>query len=339
MSMEVGINGMGRIGRLLLRACVEKGIKIAAVNTSSDIHSLIHLLKYDSNHGKFKADVQIKENSIIINNNDNSHQEIKVINQRNIEKLNWEELNVNTVFECSGRLLSKELASAHIKAGAKKVIISAPCDDADKTIIMGVNEQELNPIHKIISIGSCTTNALGPLVKIFNDGLGIEQGYVTTIHAYTFDQNLLDNFHNDLRRARSASMSMIPTKSGVSKALKLIIPEIGEKISGSAIRVPTANVSLIDFSFTSKVKTTINQVNSLLKQSVENNKISSIVGIVDEPLVSIDFSHDPRSTIFDCLETKVVDNKLVRVLSWYDNEWGFVNRMIDVYTRHKWKGV
>jgi glyceraldehyde 3-phosphate dehydrogenase len=322
--MRIGINGLGRIGRLTLRAALERGRIVAAINTSTPIDQLAHLIKYDSTHGKAPFDIAVGDNFLEIDG-----QKIQVLSHKTANEIPWHNFGIDVVLECSGRLNSKDLAAAHLQNGVKKVVVSAPCADADATIILGVNDETLTSVMDVISIGSCTTNALAPIVKILNQVFGIESGYATTIHSYTFDQNLLDNFHTDIRRARSAASSMIPTKSGITSALKQVLPEIGNRISGSAIRVPTPNVSLVDFSFKASKPTDVSAVNSAV-QDAANSAMKNILSVAAEPLVSIDFNHNPFSSIFDPFETQVIQGDFVRVLCWYDNEWGFANRMVDI---------
>jgi glyceraldehyde 3-phosphate dehydrogenase len=327
MVLRVAINGLGRIGRCAVRAICERSsdeIKLVAVNGTMPADGYVTLLKYDSVHGKFPEEVSAVGNKLFIGTN-----EVKVFNERAPENLPWAAEKIDLVLECTGKFKSKELASKHIEAGAKKVVISAPSKDADATIVFGVNDHELNDDHKIISIGSCTTNALAPLAKIFNESLGIEHGYVTTIHAYTNDQKILDNRHTDPRRARACHLSMIPTATGAATALGLVLPELKGKISGSAIRVPVPNVSFIDFVFSSDKETSKEEVNEII-QRVSESSMKNIIDVAERELVSIDFNHTTHSTIFDPFETSVVNKKLVRIASWYDNEWGFTNRMIDV---------
>lgn len=318
--MKVGINGLGRIGRLLLRKLIEENIEITEINTSANPSDLAHLIEYDSTHGRSPFDVEIDQNQLIINKN-----KIKVFSYKDIIQIPWKS---DLVFECSGKCKNKDQSAKH---KADRIIVSSPCEGVDSTIVLGANDQDLNKNHKVISIGSCTTNALAPIVKILHENFGIISGYATTVHSYTFDQNLLDNFHDDIRRARSAANNIIPTKSGVAKALKLVLPEVGHKISGSAIRVPVPNVSLIDFSFYSERSTSKEEVNNTLEKA--SLKIPKILNIAKKPLVSGDFNHTTFSSIFDPFETAVVDEKFVRVLAWYDNEWGFVNRLVDIYEK------
>lgn len=326
MTLRVAINGLGRIGRCVLRALCEqqsKKIKLVAVNGTMPIESYITLLKYDSVHGAFLHEIEIDGNAFVVGNN-----KIRFFRERSLENLSWAEEKVDLVFECTGKFKDKKSASKHLHAGAKRVIVSAPGQDIDATIIFGVNNHLLQDKHKVISVGSCTTNALAPLVKILNDKIGIEQGYMTTIHAYTNDQNILDGSHKDIRRARACNMSMIPTSTGAAKIIGLILPELKGKISGSAIRVPVANVSLIDFVFSSSRKSSIEEVNRIVQHAAESS-MKNIISVAKHKLVSVDFNHSTYSTIFDPFETQIVGEKLIRIASWYDNEWGFAHRMID----------
>ena len=325
--MRVAINGFGRIGKLVLRAFLEKklkNIKIVAINELGNLDSSIHLLKYDSSHGIIPFEVfKIKEGMKIGSHKINFYSEKDPVN------LPWESLNVDVVLECSGVFTSKEKAKFHIKAGAKKVLISAPGTNVDKTIVQGVNNQDLVKKHNIISNGSCTTNCLAPLAMVLDKGLGINSGFMTTIHSYTGDQRTVDQAHRDLRRARAAAESMIPTSTGAAKALSLVLPELKGKLDGTAIRVPTPNVSLIDFTFISKKKTTPEEINKLVLKASKSKMLKNILTINELPLVSIDFNHNPSSSIFDTTQTQVIKGNFCRVLAWYDNEWGFSNRMID----------
>ena len=326
MSLRVGINGLGRIGRCIIRAIYEyniTGIEIVAANTTQDTEYYAHLLKYDSVHGKFGHKIKVKDGDLCVGND-----VIKMCHQRDPEMIPWGKLGVDIVFECTGKFKSHKDASKHIKAGAKKVLISAPSDDSDATIVYGVNEGVLTKDHNIVSVGSCTTNAIAPLVKILNDNLGIQEGYLTTIHSYTNDQRILDNSHKDFRRARASSLSMIPTSTGAAKAIGKVLPELSGRLSGSAIRVPVPNVSLIDFTFNTKKKTDKESVNDLILKASQGI-MKGVVDVAKDELVSIDFNHTPYSTTLDPYETTVVNN-MVRILSWYDNEWGYSNRMIDV---------
>ena len=325
--MKIAINGFGRIGKLVLRAFLEKKIKnvqIVAINELGNLESSMHLLKYDSIHGIIPFNISKTKKGIKLG----SHN-INFYSENDPSKLPWKSLNIDVVLECSGAFTSKEKAMAHIYAGAKKVIISAPGTNVDKTVVQGVNNHELSKKHNIISNGSCTTNCLAPLAMVLDKGLGIESGFMTTIHSYTGDQRTVDQTHKDLRRARAAAESMIPTSTGAAKALSLVLPKLKGKLDGTAIRVPTPNVSLIDFTFISRKKTTPNQINSLVLNASKTKALKNILSINNIPLVSIDFNHNPNSSIFDSTQTQVVKEKFCRVLSWYDNEWGFSNRMID----------
>lgn len=327
MAIRVAINGYGRIGRNILRAHYEGGkkhdIEIVAINDLGDPQTNAHLTQYDTAHGKFPGTVGVQGEHMIVNGD-----KIRVLANRNPAELPWGELGVDVVLECTGFFTSKEKASAHLKGGAKKVIISAPGGkDVDATVVFGVNQNVLKAEHTVISNASCTTNCLAPLVKPLNDKLGVETGLMTTVHAYTNDQVLTDVYHEDLRRARSATMSMIPTKTGAAAAVGLVLPELNGKLDGYAIRVPTINVSIVDLSFIAKRDTTVEEVNSILKEAADG-ELKGILEYNTAPLVSIDFNHNPASSNFDATLTKV-SGKLVKVSSWYDNEWGFSNRMLD----------
>lgn len=327
MTIKIAINGLGRIGRCVLRAVTELArddIEIVAVNGPAPTDTHVHLLKYDSTHGVFPKIRKISEDVI-----NAGYKDIAVFHERDASKLPWGKLGVDIVLECTGVMKGKAEASAHIAAGAKKVIISAPADDADATIVYGVNNDVLQPEHKIISIGSCTTNGLAPVAKVLNDAIGIENGFMTTIHAYTNDQNILDGTHKDLRRARSAAVSMIPTSTGAAKAIGIVIPELSGKLDGVSVRVPTPNVSLVDLTFTASRNTSIKEINA----AIEKASAEKMVGVLEysaEELVSIDFTHNPHSSVFDSTGTKVIGNNFCRVAAWYDNEWGFSVRMLDV---------
>ena len=325
--MRIAINGFGRIGKLVFRAFLEKKIKnvsVVAINELGSLDSSIHLLKYDSIHGIIPSKIAKTKNGIKVDKHN-----IQFFSEKNPNNLPWKSLKVDIVLECSGVFTSKEKASSHINAGAKKVIISAPASNVDKTIVQGVNNQELKKEHNIISNGSCTTNCLAPLAMVLDKGLGIESGFMTTIHSYTGDQRTVDQSHNDLRRARAAAESMIPTSTGAAKALSLVLPKLTGKLDGTAVRVPTPNVSLIDFTFNSKKKTNVEKINSLVLKASKSKSLKNILTINNLPLVSIDFNHNSSSSIFDTTQTQVVKNKFCRVLSWYDNEWGFSNRMVE----------
>ncbi|HAT53153.1 MAG: type I glyceraldehyde-3-phosphate dehydrogenase [Betaproteobacteria bacterium] len=328
MTIRVAINGYGRIGRNILRAHYEEGknhdIEIVAINDLGDAATNAHLTQYDTAHGRFPGDVSIEGENLVVNGD-----KIKVIAERNPSELPWSQLKVDVVLECTGFFASKEKASAHIQAGAKKVVISAPGGkDVDATIVYGVNHESLTAEAEVISNASCTTNCLAPVVKALNDSVGVVNGLMTTIHAYTNDQVLTDVYHEDLRRARSATMSMIPTKTGAAAAVGLVLPELNGKLDGFAMRVPTINVSVVDLSFVSKRATSVEEINQTIK-TASQGKLKGILEYSDGPLVSVDFNHNPASSIFDATLTKVSEGTLVKVCSWYDNEWGFSNRMLD----------
>lgn len=327
MTIRVAINGYGRIGRNVLRAHYEGGkkhdIEIVAINDLGDPQTNAHLTQYDTAHGRFPGTVQVEGEYMIVNGD-----KIRVLANRNPAELPWGELNVDVVMECTGFFASKAKASAHLQGGAKKVIISAPGgNDVDATVVYGVNHHVLKATDTVISNASCTTNCLAPLVKPLNDVIGLETGLMTTIHAYTNDQVLTDVYHEDLRRARSATMSMIPTKTGAAAAVGLVLPELAGRLDGFAVRVPTINVSMVDLSFIAKRETTVDEVNSILKAASEGS-LKGVLEYCDAPLVSVDFNHQPASSTYDATLTKV-SGKLVKVSSWYDNEWGFSNRMLD----------
>ncbi len=329
MTIRVAINGYGRIGRNTLRAHYEGGkkhdIQIVAINDVGDAKINAHLTKYDTAHGKFPGSVAVDGDFLVVNGD-----KIKVCAQRNPAELPWKEMGVDIVLECTGLFTSKAKAGAHLAAGAKKVIISAPGDkDVDATVVYGVIHHTLKAAHTVISNASCTTNCLAPMVKVLNDRIGVVNGLMTTIHAYTNDQVLTDVYHTDLRRARSATMSMIPTKTGAAAAVGLVLPELNGKLDGFAIRVPTINVSLVDLAFVAKRPTTVEEVNNAVKQAAESD-LKGILEYNKDPLVSVDFNHNPASSVFDSTLTKVSEGTLVKVCSWYDNEWGFSNRMLDV---------
>jgi glyceraldehyde 3-phosphate dehydrogenase len=326
MAIRVGINGFGRIGRTVLRYAVkEKGIEIVAINDLTDAKTLAHLLKYDSVHGIFPGTVDYNDNELIING-----KAIKILAVRNPEELPWKKEKVELVLESTGLFTARAKAELHLKAGAKKVIISAPATDEDITVVMGVNHTLYDPKkHNIISNASCTTNCLAPFAKVINDAFGIEKGLMTTIHSYTNDQNILDLPHKDLRRARAAAMSMIPTTTGAAKAVSLVLPELKGKLDGMAIRVPTPNVSVVDLVATVSKKTDAEKVNAALKKA-SKGALKGILGFCEEPLVSIDFNGNPLSSIVDAGCTKVIDGNMVKVLSWYDNESGFSKRVVDL---------
>ena len=327
MAIKVAINGYGRIGRNIMRAVHEYGrtdeIEIVAINDLGDAKTNAHLTQYDTAHGRFAGTVSVDGGDLVVNG-----QRVKVFAERDPAKLPWAELGVELVYECTGLFRSKEKAGAHLAAGAQKVIVSAPGENVDNTVVFGVNHDSLKASDQVISNASCTTNCLAPLAKVLHEGIGIENGLMTTIHAYTNDQVLTDVFHKDLRRARSATMSQIPTKTGAAAAVGLVLPELNGKLDGFSMRVPTINVSVVDLTFTAKRATSVEEVNKLVKTASEG-AMAGILGYNDLPLVSIDFNHDPRSSIFDAGLTRVMDGKLVKVLAWYDNEWGFSCRMLD----------
>ncbi len=327
MTIRVAINGYGRIGRNILRAHYENkkyaDMQIVAINDLGDVKTNAHLTRYDTTHGKFPGEVLVDGNDLIVNGD-----KIRVVAERDPKKLPWREMNVDVVLECTGFFTSKEKAYAHIEAGAKKVIISAPGTGVDATVVYGVNEKTLKPSDVIISNASCTTNCLAPLAKVLHESLGIVSGLMNTVHSYTNDQVLIDVYHSDLRRARSATHSMIPTKTGAAAAVGLVLPELNGKLDGFSIRVPTINVSVVDFTLLVKRDTTVEEVNKVLSTAAAG-ALKGILLVNSEPLVSCDFNHNPASSIVDLSETKVIGS-LVKVLSWYDNEWGFSNRMLDV---------
>ena len=327
MAVKVAINGYGRIGRNIMRALYESGrteeISIVAINDLGDANSNAHLTQYDTAHGTFPGTVSVDDGDLVVNGD-----RVKVYAERDPSKLPWAELGVEVVMECTGFFRSRETAGAHIAAGAKKVIISAPGQNVDNTIVYGVNHDSLKASDDIISNASCTTNCLAPLAKVLHESIGIEHGLMTTIHAYTNDQVLTDVFHSDLRRARSATMSQIPTKTGAAAAVGLVLPELNGRLDGFSMRVPTINVSVVDLCFTASRDTTVDEVNAAIKAATEGS-MKGVMAYNDAPLVSIDFNHNPHSSIFDASLTKVMEGRIVKVLSWYDNEWGFSNRMLD----------
>jgi glyceraldehyde 3-phosphate dehydrogenase len=331
MTIKVAINGFGRIGRMVLRAHYESGkkhdLQFVAVNDLGDAHTNAHLLQYDTAHGRFPQKVSVDGDSIVVGKD-----RIKVVAERDPAKLPWKSLGVDIVMECTGLFTSKAKAGAHLQAGAKKVIISAPGDkDVDRTVVFGVNDKALKASDTVISNASCTTNCLAPLVKALDDRIGVVSGLMTTIHSYTNDQVLTDVYHKDLRRARSATHNQIPTKTGAAAAVGLVLPHLNGKLDGFSIRVPTINVSLVDLTFVAKRPTTVDEVNKAVRQAAESD-LKGVLEYSTEPLVSSDFNHNPASSIFDATITKVAEGTLVKVYSWYDNEWGFSNRMLDVAT-------
>ncbi|MBI1777243.1 MAG: type I glyceraldehyde-3-phosphate dehydrogenase [Proteobacteria bacterium] len=327
MTLRVSINGFGRIGRLVLRALAESGrrdLTVVGVNDLGPVESNAHLFRYDSVHGRFPGTVTTGLGTM-----DVGQGPIKVTAERDPAKLPWKELGVDVALECTGIFTKREAAAKHLEAGAKRVLVSAPADGVDLTVVYGVNHDALNAKHTVVSNASCTTNCLAPVAYVLNRAVGIEQGFMTTIHAYTGDQSTVDTLHKDLRRARAAALSMIPTSTGAAKAVGLVLPELNGKLDGTSIRVPTANVSLIDFKFMAGRKTTVEEVNGAMERAANDNRLKGILGINKEELVSTDFNHSSYSSTFDVTQTKVIDGRFVRVLSWYDNEWGFSNRMLD----------
>ena len=327
MKAKIGINGLGRIGRMVLRSVFEenyKDIKVNHINNKADIGTACDLIKRDSIHGKFKAKISIEKDKLIINGN-----KITYSQENNLSNISWKKYNVDIVFECTGKFNSKDKLISHMKNGAKKVIVSAPCKNADRTIVYGVNHTSISKRDKIISAASCTTNCLATVVYVLNNNFGIEKGFMTTIHSYTTDQRMLDNSHKDPRRARSAGQSIVPTSTGASKAIGEIIPSLKGKLEGVAMRVPTPNVSLVELVFQTKKDLTIEKINTAFKKFSKNNK-NKVLKITQEKLVSVDFNHDPASSIIDTNLTNVVGKNLGKISAWYDNEWGFSNRMCDI---------
>jgi glyceraldehyde 3-phosphate dehydrogenase len=329
MTLKVGINGYGRIGRNVLRALYESGkrsqLQVVALNDLGDAKINAHLTRYDTVHGRFAGDVKVDGDALVVNGD-----RIKVLTERDPAKLPWGSLGVDTVLECTGLFTSKAKAGKHLEGGAHKVVISAPGgDDVDATIVYGVNHGALKASHTVISNASCTTNCLVPLAKVLNDSVGIAAGVMTTVHSYTNDQVLTDVYHTDLRRARSATHSMIPTKTGAAASVGLVLPELKGKLDGFSIRVPTINVSLVDLSFTAKRATSVDEINGLMKAAAASGPLQGILAYTDAPLVSVDYNHDAHSSVYDATMTKVIEGTLVKVCAWYDNEWGFSNRMLD----------
>jgi glyceraldehyde 3-phosphate dehydrogenase len=326
MALRVAINGFGRIGRNILRAIYESGrkdIDVVAVNDLGPVETNAHLLRYDSVHGRFPHEVKVEGDTISV-----GKEKFKVLAVKDPAQLPWKDLGIDIAMECTGIFTAKDKASAHLAAGAKRVLISAPGENADLTVVYGVNHDKLTKDHIVVSNASCTTNCLAPVAKVLNDAIGIERGFMTTIHAYTGDQPTLDTMHKDLYRGRAAALSMIPTSTGAAKAVGLVLPELKGKLDGQAIRVPTPNVSAVDFNFVAKRQTTKDEVNGAIR-SAAAQQLKGILNFTDAPNVSIDFNHDPHSSTFHMDQTKVLDGIMVRVLSWYDNEWGFSNRMAD----------
>ena len=326
MSVRVSINGFGRIGRNILRAIIESGrddIKVVGINDLGPVETNAHLLRYDTVHGRFPADVKVSGDNIDVGKGP-----IKVTSIRDPKDLPWKQLDVDIAMECTGIFASREKASMHLEAGAKRVLVSAPATGADLTVVYGVNHNKLTKDHLVVSNASCTTNCLAPVAMVINQGVGISQGFMTTIHSYTGDQPTLDTMHSDMYRARAAAGNMIPTSTGAAKAVGLVLPELNGKLDGVSMRVPTQNVSVVDFKFNALNSTSVDEINNLIKKAA-NSELTNILGYTDEPLVSSDFNHDSRSSVFHMDQTKVMDGSFVRVLSWYDNEWGFSNRMSD----------
>jgi glyceraldehyde 3-phosphate dehydrogenase len=326
MTVKVAINGFGRIGRNVLRAIVESGrkdIEVVAVNDLGPVETNAHLLRFDSIHGRFPSEVSVEGDSLVVDGH-----KIRVTAIRNPAELPHKELGVDIALECTGIFTSKDTAKAHLDAGAKRVLVSAPADGADLTVVYGVNHDKLTRDHLVVSNASCTTNCLAPVAKVMNDAIGIEKGFMTTVHSYTNDQPSLDQIHKDLYRARAAALSMIPTSTGAAKAVGLVLPELNGKLDGVAIRVPTPNVSVVDFKFVAKRATNKEEITEAVKRAAKQ-ELKGILGYTEQPNVSIDFNHDPHSSVFHVDQTKVLDGTLVRVMSWYDNEWGFSNRMAD----------
>ena len=327
MKAKIGINGLGRIGRMVLRSIFEenhKNLKISHINNRANISTACDLIKRDSIHGKFKGNVSVKSNKLIINGN-----KITYSQENNLNDISWEKYNVDIVLECTGKFNSKEKLISHIKNGAKKVIVSAPCTNADKTIVYGVNHKNISNRDRIISASSCTTNCLAPVVYVLNDSFGIEKGFMTTIHSFTTDQRMLDNSHKDPRRSRSAVQSIVPTSTGASKTIGEIIPSLKGKLEGVAMRVPTPNVSLVELVFYTNKNLTIEKINSTFQKFSKKNK-NNVLKITQEKLVSIDFNHNPASSIVDASLTNVIGKNMGKISAWYDNEWGFSNRMCDI---------
>jgi glyceraldehyde 3-phosphate dehydrogenase len=327
VTVRVAINGFGRIGRLVMRAAHEArrdDIEVVAINDLGSVHANAHLLKHDSVHGHFPGTITTGADWM-----DVGHGKIRVVAERDPAKLPWKELKVDVALECTGLFTKREAAAKHIEAGAKRVIVSAPADGVDFTLVLGVNSDALTAKHTVISNGSCTTNCLAPVAYVLNENIGIDHGFMTTIHSFTGDQSTVDTLHKDLRRARAASLAMIPTSTGAAKAMGLVMPALTGKLDGTSVRVPTADVSLIDLVVTTSRATSKGEINKLMSDAANSNRFKGILGVTDEELVSVDFVHDPRSSIFDLTQTTMMGDRFARVLSWYDNEWGFSNRMVE----------
>jgi glyceraldehyde 3-phosphate dehydrogenase len=326
MAVRIAISGFGRIGRNVLRAIVEAGrkdLEVVAVNDLVSAKDNAHLLKYDSVHGPFPGTVKVEADAIDVGTGP-----IRVLAERDPKKLPWKSLGIDIVMECTGLFTDRGKAAAHLEAGARRVLVSAPSKGADLTVVYGVNHGKLTPEHKVVSNASCTTNCLAPVAKVLNDLVGIKSGFMTTIHAYTNDQHVLDQAHKDMRRARAAALNLIPTSTGAATAVGLVLPELKGKLDGTSIRVPTPNVSVVDLKFVPVRETSTEEINKAMRQAAAQ-ELKGILGVTDEPLVSVDFNHNPMSATFDLTQTQIVDGRLVRVLAWYDNEWGFSNRMAD----------
>ncbi len=326
MALKVAINGFGRIGRLVFRAAMESkrsDLEFVAINDLGSPADNAHLLKYDSVHGVYPGEVDAGDDSIIVDG-----KSIKVLSERDPAALPWGEMGVDIVMECTGIFASRDAAAKHLEAGAKRVLVSAPCTNADLTVVYGVNSDQLTSEHTVVSNASCTTNCLAPVAYVLNEAVGIEQGFMTTIHSFTGDQRTVDTLHKDLARARAASVSMIPTSTGAARAVGLVLPELKGKLDGTSVRVPTPNVSLIDLTFNAGKETSVEEVNGAISSAAEG-KLAGVLAVNEKPLVSTDFNHNPASSTFDVAETQVIDGKFVRVMAWYDNEWGFSNRMSD----------
>ncbi len=327
MTVKIAINGFGRIGRLVLRSIMESGrndVTVVGINDLATSEANAHLLKYDSVHGRFDGEVKAAGDKLIVNGD-----EIRMTAVKDPTQLPWKELGVDVTMECTGIFTKKEDAMKHITAGAKKVLISSPATDEDITVVYGVNHGKLQSSHVVVSNASCTTNCLAPVAYVLNKAVGIKHGFMTTIHSYTGDQNTVDTMHKDLHRARAAAVNIIPTSTGAAKAVGLVLPELKGKLDGTSLRVPTPNVSVVDFKFTANRETSVDEINKAITDAATNGPLKGILGTYTEPLVSSDFNHDPHSSIFALKETKVIDGTFVRVLMWYDNEWGFSNRMSD----------
>jgi glyceraldehyde 3-phosphate dehydrogenase len=327
MAIRVAINGFGRIGRLVFRALYERrvdDVEVAAINDLGSVEANAHLLRYDSVHGRYRGEITTGDGWL-----DVGRGKVAVLAERDPAKLPWKDLKVDVALECTGLFTKRESAAKHLEAGAKRVIVSAPADGVDFTLVLGVNGDQLRPQHAVISNGSCTTNCLAPVAYVLNEGVGIERGYMTTIHAYTGDQNTVDTLHKDMRRARAAALSMIPTSTGAARAMGLVMPALKGKLDGTSIRVPTADVSVIDFKFNAARDTSADEINELMVKASKSNRFKGILAVNKDEVVSVDFTHDPHSATFDLTQTVVLDKRFCRVLAWYDNEWGFSNRMVE----------